>query len=348
MKLPKPPAEDQAKKTFREKMFDMTPIVLTVMATLLAGLSSSEMTRSQYFRALAAQGQSKASDQWNYYQVKRQRAVNAQDSLELLHVAARPQPPGTKSLVTASRQLVEQFATADPKDEGSQVLHEHAAELDKELNSLLNQSHIEDAFFSIDFRLPAASDTPITDSSILAAMGAVEQNQTEQQMTSVVRAISEQQVTSALQTVRANLDTFIAAVQPMSSALDRLSALIDEETEIGAGFFTADSAVQNIQSAQAAVAAARFRFAAARYDKEANFNRLTGQILEVQVHRAGIESDRHRSRSNGFFEGMLVAQAGVLISSLSLAVRQRSAFWTLAAVAGAGAAAFGSYVFMFQ
>ena len=37
------------------KMLAATPVVMAVIATLLAGLASSEMTRAQYDRALAAQ-----------------------------------------------------------------------------------------------------------------------------------------------------------------------------------------------------------------------------------------------------------------------------------------------------
>jgi hypothetical protein len=40
------------------KMLSATPVVMAVVATLLAGLASSEMTRAQYDRALAAQQQS--------------------------------------------------------------------------------------------------------------------------------------------------------------------------------------------------------------------------------------------------------------------------------------------------
>ena len=36
------------------KVLTATPVVMTVIATLLAGLSSSEMTRAQYDRSLAA------------------------------------------------------------------------------------------------------------------------------------------------------------------------------------------------------------------------------------------------------------------------------------------------------
>jgi hypothetical protein len=42
------------------KLLSATPVVMAVVATMLAGLASSEMTRAQYARALAAQQQSKA------------------------------------------------------------------------------------------------------------------------------------------------------------------------------------------------------------------------------------------------------------------------------------------------
>ena len=41
------------------KVLSVTPVVLTVIATMLAGLASSEMTRAQYERSLAALGVSK-------------------------------------------------------------------------------------------------------------------------------------------------------------------------------------------------------------------------------------------------------------------------------------------------
>lgn len=57
------------------KILTATPVVLTVFATLLAGLASSEMTRAQYDRGLAAQLQSKAGDQWAFFQAKRLRGT---------------------------------------------------------------------------------------------------------------------------------------------------------------------------------------------------------------------------------------------------------------------------------
>ncbi|MGO8764005.1 MAG: hypothetical protein ACLQSR_02585 [Limisphaerales bacterium] len=66
------------------KILIATPIIMTVIATALAGLASSEMTRAQYDRSFAAQLQSKAGDQWSYYQAKKLRGALANDDLDLL------------------------------------------------------------------------------------------------------------------------------------------------------------------------------------------------------------------------------------------------------------------------
>jgi hypothetical protein len=69
---------DELKKdvpaTLWGKLLLATPVVMTVVATLLAGFSSTEMTTAQYDRAYAAQLQSKAGDQWGYFQAKKLRS----------------------------------------------------------------------------------------------------------------------------------------------------------------------------------------------------------------------------------------------------------------------------------
>ena len=74
------------------KMLAATPVVMAVVATLLAGLASSEMTRAQYDRALGAQLQSKAGDQWSYFQAKKMRSALQHNSLELLEATADVHP----------------------------------------------------------------------------------------------------------------------------------------------------------------------------------------------------------------------------------------------------------------
>jgi len=98
------------------KMLGLTPVVMTVIATLLAGLASSEMTKAQYERSFAAQIQSKAGDQWSFFQAKRLRGQMQRDTYELLSAqsgltatdeapAPAPAPPLPEDIATALKAL---------------------------------------------------------------------------------------------------------------------------------------------------------------------------------------------------------------------------------------------------
>ncbi len=80
------------------KILSATPVVMTVVATLLAGLASSEMTTAQYDRALGAQLQSKAGDQWSYFQAKKLRGAMQKNSLELLQATIDIRPMSNPAL----------------------------------------------------------------------------------------------------------------------------------------------------------------------------------------------------------------------------------------------------------
>src|SRR5580658_3093348 len=82
--------DPQKKRTLWEKVVVSTPIILTVVATVLAGMSSSEMSNAQYYRSLAAQMQSKVSDQWGYYQSKKIRAQQCDGTLQVLTTMEQP------------------------------------------------------------------------------------------------------------------------------------------------------------------------------------------------------------------------------------------------------------------
>ena len=71
-------------QTLWGKILSTTPVVMTVVATMLAGLASSEMTRAQYSRALASQQQSKTGDQWAFFQAKRLRGALQLSTLDVL------------------------------------------------------------------------------------------------------------------------------------------------------------------------------------------------------------------------------------------------------------------------
>src|SRR3974377_612027 len=80
------------------KILSATPVVMAVIATMLAGLASSEMTRAQYDRSLAAQQQSKAGDQWELFQAKRLRGAMQRNTLDLLQATAEVHPLSAASL----------------------------------------------------------------------------------------------------------------------------------------------------------------------------------------------------------------------------------------------------------
>src|SRR5690349_8246595 len=77
-----PPAKPP--KSRWETIITSTPVFLTVVATLLAGQSSGEMTRAQYHRSLASQNQSKVGDQWAFFQAKRDRGTTRETVAEAL------------------------------------------------------------------------------------------------------------------------------------------------------------------------------------------------------------------------------------------------------------------------
>src|SRR5690349_2398330 len=87
------------------KILTATPVVMAVVATMLAGLASSEMTKAQYDRSLAAQQQSKAGDQWSFFQAKRLRSSMQRSTLDVLQSVAAVRPLTAETLGSASADV---------------------------------------------------------------------------------------------------------------------------------------------------------------------------------------------------------------------------------------------------
>jgi len=118
-------------QTLWGKMLSATPVVMTVLATMLAGLASSEMTRAQYTRALAAQQQSKTGDQWAFYQAKRVRSAVQLGTLDVLQNTTElrrlddatlasftlPAPPAASPLDAPSKAALDAVAAGRPDAE---------------------------------------------------------------------------------------------------------------------------------------------------------------------------------------------------------------------------------------
>src|SRR5881394_3979773 len=102
--LPEELKKDAPPSTFG-KVLTATPVAMAVVATMLAGLASSEMTKAQYDRSLAAQQQSKAGDQWSFFQAKRLRGAYQRNTADLLQAMAEVRPLEPKALKNLAEQL---------------------------------------------------------------------------------------------------------------------------------------------------------------------------------------------------------------------------------------------------
>ncbi len=168
------------------KILGATPIIMTVIATMLAGLASSEMTKAQYDRALAAQLQSKAGDQWGYFQAKKMRSALAHNSLEIL------------GATTEARAL---DAAALPETDAITL-----AALTK------NQ-------------LPEATPAKL-DESVNAALAAMESSKPEEEVTADLSKVKLQTLADSLVAAKDAVTAFDNAIKPITTAADKLNATL--------------------------------------------------------------------------------------------------------------------------
>jgi hypothetical protein len=93
--------------------------------------------------------------------------------------------------------------------------------------------------------------------------------------------------------------------------------------------------------------AARYDYNYRRYERDARYNQDAAVLYELEARRTSVLSERYRTRSREFFLGMLFAQAGAAIASLSLAAHRKNWLWALAGAAGIAAMGFSGYVYLF-
>ncbi len=296
------------------RIFGATPVVMTVIATMLAGLASSEMTKAQYDRSLAAQQQSKAGDQWSFFQAKRLRSALQHNTLDLLQAANEVQSVDTETL----RQAV---LSSGPDHAQTAALL--ASEAGQRALTLL-----------VKGELPAlpASAAPLPE--VQAALTAIDDLRPESEIAALMAHLSDPMLTAALLAAKARSDAFDNATRPINQLIEALNrALTAQRT--GGGTLKRD------------FTAVRVSFAAARYDAEARLNQPIANLYELQVRKNNLSAERHHNRSQRFFYGMLGAQMAVIISTFAVAARKRNLLWSLAAAAGAAALLFATYVYLF-
>jgi hypothetical protein len=382
-------ATPAAKKSWQQAALTATPIVLTVVATGLAGLSTSEMTLAQYHRSLAGQNQSKASDQWGFFQAKRLRGTGMEEAFDRVpprYKTSRGVQPGrlaavahqlTRALQEAEKQtasLDKNTTSGEPVRQAAGKLHQAAhgcarecEATEKMLKQKLANPETQSAFsFLSGDQLPQVDDVVLDQANIERAVQAISDRVEDNELAPLLRRISEADLRRAIDTAEANARRFESAGKPVSKALDEIDKLVREQTARAGDFHEAvaayrmvlslDASLEKFDAAVQAAAeeldnifkAGRYSYTARRQKRESDYHLKTAGLYEVQVHLSSQTSDRHRTRSKLFFFGMLAAQAGVTIASLSLAVRQRNVLWALAGAAGIAAIAFSGWVYLYM
>jgi hypothetical protein len=168
------------------KVLGATPIIMTVIATMLAGLASGEMTKAQYDRALAAQLQSKAGDQWGYFQAKKLRGALAHNSLELLEATTDARPLDAAALPDADVATVAALTR--------------------------NQ-------------LPEATPAKL-DESVSTALAVMASTKPESEVTAALARVKPQTLAESLAAARDAVNDFDNLIKPITKSVDQLNAAL--------------------------------------------------------------------------------------------------------------------------
>lgn len=177
------------------RVLSATPVVMTVVATMLAGLASSEMTRGQYDRALAAQQQSKAGDQWGFFQAKRLRSAIQSGTLDAVRVTA--------SNDQVDAPAMRAFAATLPNREPIQA----ALEL------------------LLAGRLPAQAAAPVPPPAVRAALEAIENDDPD--LNDRLRDAPAADVAAAIRAARDHARAFDTLLNPVVFGGDALGDALD-------------------------------------------------------------------------------------------------------------------------
>jgi len=331
---------DEKHKSLWNTVLTTLPIVLTILATAFAGMSSSEMTQAMYYRSLASQHQSKAGDQWAFFQAKRIRGTSLEMTSELL------QAQGSVGIFdeTSLNQLLAKLEV-QLKDNASGL--KQIADAREQLAKLAaDPSAAKNLTMFLAGTLPTAEAATVADANVRETLDAIVQaiarHKPDDETTALLRKLRPEQIDEAIRIAEQNTDTFDQATDPLAKSIDRWRAIFKLLNQAGRAL-PDESPMSGVERA---FRIAVLDFDAKRYRQESNFNRRTAELYEVRVRRSGIESDRHRERSKMFFYSMLVAQVGVTIASLALARTQRKSLWLFAALAGMIAVALSTYVYV--
>ena len=335
---------------------------------------------------MAAQFQSKAGDQWSFYQAKRLRETGNQTSLDLLETLTGP---GRLDALTFASQIQDiQHRLDSLTGSVAALVQANTIPNAGAIKDLLEQSDKQASMLKLQWNearadpqvtlavkylagdgLPTIEEQHRDVPAIATVLAAIDAGKNETETVDLIRQVKRADLDQAEVAATANANDFDAATKPIVGSIDRIGLLVSSETgmlrrlqrEAGEQLSSASTEGPDVVPLLREVAAlrqagdelmgsfsaARLRFDARRYHQESAYNFAVARLYEVEVRRSSGLSDRNRDRSKNFFYGMLVAQAAVTIATFSLALKQQSVLWALASAAGALAIGLGIYVYVF-
>lgn len=316
--------------TLMGRMMGATPVVMAVLSTLLAGLASSEMTKAQYDRSLAAQEQSKAGDQWSFFQAKKLRAALHRNTLDLLAATTH----GDELDAAGLRRGIE----ALPATGGTAEVAKVRAQLGEWLNapeSARSLALLQGGEFN------GAAPAEMADPRIRAALAALERQAPDEEVLRLSGAIDREGLERELAAARSRSQAFDVGLKPFVAFIERGESLLARERAL----LVATAAGPAAEELHRGFTTLRLRFAARRYDAEARLNQAVAGLLELQVRQSNLSAASHQRRSGRFFYAMLAAQTAVIAATFSLASAWRKLLWGASLALGLGGLAFGLIVF---
>jgi hypothetical protein len=326
-----------------------SPIILTILSTVLAGLSNAELGQANYLRMLASQKQSKIGDQWSFFQARRIRGTDIENTSDLLRLLGHVEPfdpTKTGARIESLRKALE-GAGASPDD----LNRIRAAQ--QKLEKLVKDPANQASFAYLTKRtLPAAELETIAEREKLEeVIREIESRKSEKELAPLMLGVKEETLARAVETAEKNQDGFdkigSAAGKPFrgyAAALEEVVATVRSMGKSGADEKSAADALA------AGFRVATLDYDARRYRQEADLNRAVAQLYEVGVRHLGAQAERHRGRSFKFFLAMLISQMGAVVAAMALARIGSNGIWAVAAfsalIAGMMALSFGAYVYL--
>jgi len=316
--LPIPAADPGKPQNFWSRVLTYTPVIMTVVATLLAGLSNSELTQSQYHRTLAAQIQSKAGDQWGYVQAKKLRAVTLRNTIDLLYAGGTIgifDPSALATNAAALPDLIESVDTTARKVMQTTSDPSRKAFLERFLQGAAARRAVAQQIQS-DVGAALASGAPATqpaepasaappawqpeDPHVKAVTAAIAADQPENQIASLLTPLTDATLDAELAGAAAHaraLDKFFA---PATARNDHLEQALVQWLNLGAQFKDLASVVHNdpAHTTDAALAALDFAAGNLQHDPIGWHNDFAVTRLSDQAQRYDIEA--HHNQSTAF------------------------------------------------